>query len=409
MTLCRHCRAPLSLNFADLGAAPPSNSYLTASDLSNPEIYFPLNVKVCDQCWLVQTIDYAEPNLFFNSNYAYFSSASSSWLDHSNKLSSELIKEFKLTKDSFVVEIASNDGYLLKNFVSAGIRCLGVEPSKNTAKAARQNGIPVREEFFTAKEAKILRATEGAADIIIGNNVYAHVPDINDFTDGLRLLLSDEGSIVLEFPHLLELINNSQFDTIYHEHFSYLSLTAVAQIFNKCGLRIYDVKKINTHGGSLRVYGCLSSSRRKEKASVSRLLDRERLSGLLNSYTYSSFQAKIQKIKNKFVSFLLQQKREGKIVVGYGAAAKGNTLINYAGIKPDLIEFVCDIAPSKQGKYLPGSRIPIVPPAYLECRKPDVVIIFPWNIADEILDQNKSLIKDGTKFVTFIPRLKYHV
>ena len=403
---CRHCNAALEHVFLDLGYAPPSNAYLSEHDLRAPETTFPLKLYVCDRCWLVQTIDYAEADELFSGDYAYFSSTSRSWLDHATRYTQMITQRLELTKDSFVIEVASNDGYLLKNFVAAGIPCLGVEPTASTADAAEQIGVSVLREFFGVATATSLAETGRSADLICGNNVYAHVPDINDFTQGLRIALKDGGTVTLEFPHLMRLIDQNQFDTVYHEHFSYLSLTAVSRIFGEAGLRVFDVEELPTHGGSLRVYGCHAGDSRGTEAGVPAMLDREKAFGLQDLRVYEEFQKKADKVKNDFLSFLIDQKRAGKSVAAYGAAAKGNTLMNYAGLKGDLIDFVCDAAPSKQNKFMPGSHIPILPPSELVAHKPDWVVILPWNIADEVTHQQQQVLSWGGKFVIAVPELK---
>ncbi len=396
---CRHCKQKLSLTLVDLGFAPPSNAYLTKVDLNAPETYYPLRVHVCKKCFLVQAEDYSAPKEIFNDNYAYFSSVSKSWLLHAKVFSRDVIDRLHLNKSSFIVEIASNDGYLLKNFVDLGIPCMGIEPTKSTALVAKKIGVSTLIKFFGKQLAFKLKNEKKLADLIIGNNVYAHVPDINDFTEGMKILLKKEGVIVLEFPHLLNLLQLMQFDTIYHEHFSYLSLFTVRKIFEKYGLRVWDVEEIPTHGGSLRVYGCHKTSVRQEERSVKRILGIEKKHGLQKSNTYENYQSNVNKIKNSFIEFLLEQKINNKIVIGYGAAAKSNTLLNYAGIKKDLIKFVCDGAKSKQGKYLPGSHIPIVNPDILKKIKGDYAVIFPWNIRAEIVELLKSKYKWAGKFV----------
>ena len=403
---CRHCKAFLKHTFLDLGFAPPSNAYLSKEDLNHPEVYFPLKIKVCDQCWLVQTEDYVQADKLFSSQYAYFSSTSSSWLTHAKKYAKKMITELGLNNQSFVIEVASNDGYLLKNFVATGIPCLGIEPTDSTAAAAQQLGIPVMREFFGESLGKQLAKKSRQADLIVGNNVYAHVPDINDFTSGLKAMLKPGGTITLEFPHLMCLIEQAQFDTVYHEHFSYLSLQVVSQIFSVAGLRIFNVEELSTHGGSLRVYGCHQDDPRSTQAVVSSMLQKEIQYGLQDLNTYLNFQSRADKIKDDLLSFLIEQKRAGKKVVAYGAAAKGNTLLNYAGVKPDLIGFVCDAAQAKQGKFMPGSHIPILHPSEMLNRQFDFVLILPWNIADEIIKQNSQLISQGKQFVTVIPSLK---
>jgi hypothetical protein len=403
---CRHCGTPLEHTFLDLGFAPPSNAYLTLDDLTHPEKYYPLKIKVCDQCWLVQTEDYAQADELFGPNYAYFSSTSTSCLAHAAQYVEKMTQQLGLSKDSMVIEVASNDGYLLKNFVAAGIPCLGIEPTDNTADAAENIGIPVLREFFGEELGKQLAAEGRHADLIIGNNVYAHVPDINDFTRGLKAALNPGGTITLEFPHLKRLIKYTQFDTVYHEHFSYLSLFAVNGIFGAAGLRVWNVEELGTHGGSLRVYGCHESDPRQTFPAVTALLTQERSSGLQTLNPYRGFQAKAEKVKDNLLLFLIEQKRAGKRVAAYGAAAKGNTLLNYAGVKPDLLPFVCDAASAKQGRYLPGSHIPILPPSAMMEDIPDYVLILPWNIAAEVRQQNVELIERGVRFVTAVPKLE---
>lgn len=403
---CRHCHSDLSHCFLDLGFAPPSNDYLSAADLQAPEKYFPLKVYVCDACWLVQTQDFSASEDLFREDYAYFSSVSKSWLAHAESYVHMITQRLNLGRDSFVVELASNDGYLLRNFVAAGIPCLGVEPTEGTAAAAEKLGIRVRKAFFGEKLAREISSQERKADLIIGNNVYAHVPDINDFTRGMAALLADDGTITLEFPHLQALIENNQFDTVYHEHYSYLSLHAVCKIFAAAGLRVYDVETLPTHGGSLRVYGCHEKSALAAQPQVEALLKGEAAAGLRDLATYTAFQARADKVKNDLLSFLIAQKAAGKRVVAYGAAAKGNTLLNYAGVKPDLLPAVFDAAPSKQGKYLPGTHIPILPPARMAEYAPDFVLILPWNIAAEVVAQQKDAVSAATKFVVAVPKME---
>ena len=403
---CRHCGSPLLHTFLDLGFAPPSNAYLTVDDLKRPEIYYPLKVKVCEQCWLVQTEDYAQAGDLFRPDYAYFSSTSSSWLEHAARYAETMRQELGLDSSSFVIEVASNDGYLLRNFVAAGIPCLGIEPTESTAVAAEKLGIPVLREFFGEALGQRLGVEGKQADLVVGNNVLAHVPDINDFVRGLKAVLRPGGVITLEFPHLMRLIENSLFDTIYHEHFSYLSLYTVCRIFATAGLRVWKVEELPTHGGSLRVFGCHERDARLTEESVTNLLDIEELHGLQRMETYLGFQSRADKIKDDLLAFLIDQKRSGKKVVAYGAAAKGNTLLTYAGVKPDLLPFVCDAAESKQGKFMPGSHIPIVAPDRLRQAKPDFVLILPWNIATEIRARFSHQKDRGVRFVTVVPEIK---
>jgi len=402
---CRHCGTPLIHTFLDLGFAPPSNAYLTKEDLSKPEKYYPLNIKVCDQCWLVQTEDYAQADELFSPDYAYFSSTSNGWLEHAKRYSQQMTEMLNLNSDSHVIEIASNDGYLLKNFVEMGVPCLGIEPTDSTAEAAEQLGIPVLREFFGEKLGEQLAQEGKQADLIAGNNVYAHVPDINDFTQGLKAVLKAEGTITLEFPHLMQLIKQTQFDTVYHEHFSYLSLYTVSQIFLAAGLRVWNVEELPTHGGSLRVYGCHLEDARITTNSVDAILKQEKVEGLQTLETYKTFQNRADQVKNGVLQFLIEQKQAGKKVAAYGAAAKGNTLLNYAGVKPDLLPFVCDAAEAKQGKYMPGSHIPILSPKAIEQERADYVLILPWNIANEVIKQNRTVRDWQGKFVTAVPEL----
>lgn len=403
---CRHCGEPLHQTFLDLGFAPASNAYLSEADLSSPEIYFPLKLKVCQSCWLVQTEDYAKAELLFSKDYAYFSSTSTSWLAHAARYAEEIIQRLDLGPNSFVIEVASNDGYLLKNFVTAGVPCLGIEPTVSTAAAAKRLGVPVLREFFGEQLGKRLASEGRQADLIAGNNVYAHVPDINDFTRGLKAALKPSGTITLEFPHLMRLIEHAQFDTVYHEHFSYLTMYTVRQIFNAAGLRVYDVEELSTHGGSLRVFGCHLADVRSDSAAVAAILHREAEFGLQSLPVYEGFQQRVDEAKNGLLTFLIEQKRAGKRVAAYGAAAKGNTLLNYAGVKPDLLPYVFDAAPSKQNKYLPGSHILIRPPEDVDAVRPDLLLILPWNIADEVILQNKRIRAWGGRFVIALPSLQ---
>lgn len=403
---CRHCESHLMHTFLDLGFAPPSNAYLLPADLDRPEVYYPLRLEVCTSCWLVQTEDFAKSDDLFSAEYAYFSSTSSGWLAHSAEYVATISERLDLDGNSFVIEVASNDGYLLKNFVENGIPCLGIEPTDSTAAAAESIGVPVLREFFGEKLGIQLAAESKQADLIIGNNVYAHVPDINDFSRGLKAALKPGGTVTLEFPHLLRLIEYTQFDTVYHEHFSYLSLFTGRRILDAAGLRVFDVEELSTHGGSLRVYACHNDDRRMTEEAVGRVLHAEEANGLRRIETYRDFQGRADRVKDDLLTFLLTQKRAGKTVAAYGAAAKGNTLLNYAGVKPDLLAYVCDAAPSKQGKFMPGSHIPILPPTELRGRQPDFLLILPWNIAGEVERQNSDLARAGTTFLTAVPELR---
>lgn len=404
---CRHCNAELTLTFVDMGAAPPSNAYLTTDTMHAPEKYFPLRVFVCNECWLVQTEDYVCADELFHPDYAYFSSTSTSWIEHTRRYCEMIRKRLSINKDSLVIEVASNDGYLLRNFVVAGIPCLGIEPTDSTADIAEKLGIPVIREFFGDSLGKRLAAGGRLADLIIGNNVYAHVPDINDFTSGLKTLLKPNGTITLEFPYLMRLIEQNQLDTIYHEHYSYLSLTTVKRIFVQNGLNVFDVEELPTHGGSLRVYGQRSDAGVHEvSVHVTEMIDREAAAGMMTRAYYAGFQAKADKVKNDFLAFLIESKRASKTAVGYGAAAKGNTLLNYAGVRPDLLPYVVDRNPAKQGKYLPGSRIPIMTEEHLKVNRPDYVVILPWNLQEEVMVQLAYIRGWGGQFVTAVPSLK---
>lgn len=403
---CRHCQAELTLPLVDLGAAPPSNAYLTQETLRAPEKYYPLRVLVCTQCWLVQTEDYAQADELFNADYAYFSSTSSGWLAHASTYAKMIIKRLNLDSSKLVIEVASNDGYLLKNFVAAGIPCLGIEPTASTAAAAEKLDIPVIREFFGEQLGQQLATAGKQADLIVGNNVYAHVPDINDFTRGLKAALKPGGTITLEFPHLMQLLEHTQFDTVYHEHFSYLSLYTAERIFRSCGLRIWNVETLPTHGGSVRIYAGHSENDWPISAAVDAILAEEVRQGMQTRSPYKNFQAKADRVKDELLVFLIGQKRMGKRVVAYGAAAKGNTLLNYAGVKPDLLPFICDAATSKQSKFMPGSHIPILPPTALNEQRPDYLLILPWNITNEVVAQLGCVREWGGRFVVAVPELR---
>lgn len=403
---CRHCKFELKLPLVDLGSAPPSNAYLTTQTLHAPEKWFPLRVLVCERCWLAQTEDFTEANDLFDSNYAYFSSFSSSWLAHSERYVADMVARFNLTVDSHIVEVAANDGYLLQYVKALNIPCSGIEPTAGTASAARAKGIPIIEDFFGVRLAKALATQGKQADLTVANNVLAHVPNINDFVEGFTVLLKPLGVATFEFPHLLKLIAGNQFDTIYHEHFSYLSLTAINCIFTANGLNVFDVEEYSTHGGSLRVFAQRSDTgQQRRSARVDKLLKREAQAGMLSADYYTGFQAKTDQVKNNFLAFLLKARRQGKTIAAYGAAAKGNTLLNYTGVRPDLISFVVDRNPVKQGKYMPGSRIPIVHESWLRQEKPDYVVILPWNIKLEVMQQLRYICDWDGQFVTVIPKI----
>ena len=405
---CRHCSSELKLPLVDLGSAPPSNSYLTEQTLHSPEKWFPLRVLVCEECWLVQTEDFAQANELFDADYAYFSGFSTSWLAHSERYVSEMCSRFGLGAHSHVVEVAANDGYLLQYVMARNIPCTGVEPTASTASAARSKGIDIVEEFFGVELAKKMIANGKQADLTAANNVLAHVPDINDFVKGFSVLLKEDGVATFEFPHLLNLLLETQFDTIYHEHFSYLSLTAILRVFDANGLAVFDIEELPTHGGSLRVYAQRKDTgHHQTNARVTQILEAEKSSGILNTDYYRDFQNRTNLIKYELTRFLLDAKRDGKRVAAYGAAAKGNTLLNYAGIRADLIEFVVDLNPAKQNKYMPGSRIPIVNEERLKEEKPDYVLILPWNLKTEIYNQLSYVKTWGGKFVTAVPSLQF--
>ena len=403
---CRHCNSKLKSGLIDLGAQPPSNSFLSKEDLEVKEIYFPLKVFVCHECFLVQTKDFTDRETFFNKDYVYFSSTSASWLKHAQDYVEDVIKKFGFNSSSFVIEVASNDGYLLRNFLENDIPCLGIEPTESTAKKSKELGIETLVEFFSQSLAKEIKQQRSGADLITCNNVYAHVPDINDFTAGLWECLKDDGIVTIEFPHLLNLIEKCQFDTIYHEHYSYLSLGTVKHIFEAHKLKIFDVKELDTHGGSLRVYGCKSNADYPISELVNEIIEEEKFSGLFDMDTFIGFQNKAEKLKLEFLKFLVDCKINGKKVCGYGAAAKGNTLINFAGVKRDMLPFVADAAASKINMFLPGSRIPVQEPSTIINYDPDFVIIFPWNIASEIKVQLKEIVGSKCKFVTFVPEFR---
>lgn len=403
---CRFCNNELYFEFIDLVNSPLSNSNLTKEQLSEPEVFYPLKLYVCNNCFLVQIDEYKKSSEIFNEKYAYFSSFSKTWLEHAKNYVEIVIERFNLNKYSYVVEIGSNDGYLLQYFQKFNIPCLGIEPASNTAAVAKERGIDVIEDYFGSSLAKKLANQNKKADLLLGNNVLAHVPEINDFVQGLKILLSDNGVITMEFPHLMQLIENNQFDTIYHEHFSYYSFITVKSIFESHGIEIFDVDQIPTHGGSLRIYAKHEEDKTKKISSnVKNLTDLE-ISKKMNTIEYyKNFQDKANKIKYDLQQFLIKQKLNGKIVAAYGAAAKGNTLLNYCGIKKDLINFVADASPYKQGKYLPGSHIPIVNEKKIKKIKPDFVIILPWNIKDEIIKQLNYIKEWGSKFVIPIPEV----
>ncbi|MDH0141541.1 class I SAM-dependent methyltransferase [Aquipseudomonas alcaligenes] len=403
---CRGCGAHLHLPLIDLGTAPPSNAYVSAAQLDQAEQWVPLRVLVCDACWLVQTEDYRAADSLFDADYAYFSSFSSSWLAHAERYVAEMTERFGLNTQSRVVEIAANDGYLLQYVAGRGIPCLGIEPTASTARAARAKGLEIRELFFGETVGRQLAEEGWEADLMAANNVLAHVPDINDFLKGFAALLKPTGVATFEFPHLLRLMAEHQFDTLYHEHYSYLSLTAVQALCARNGLALFDVEELPTHGGSLRVFVQRAAGVRQVSAAVGELLAREQGRGVKTKAYYASLAPAAERIKHELLRFLLQAKAEGKRVVGYGAAAKGNTLLNYAGVRGDLLAWVADANPHKQGKYLPGSRIPIVEPARIAAERPDYVLLLPWNLRDEVAQQLAYIDEWGGKLVIAVPHMQ---
>ncbi len=403
---CRACGSTTAFIFIDLGLTPISNAFVRPEDADRAEKFYPLSVMVCSNCWLAQLSGCSNADTHFHDDYVYFSSFSSSWLTHSYNYVQMAIKRFGLTTSSKVMEIASNDGYLLQYFVEANIPCLGIEPSANTAKAARDKGVESRELFFDSHSALLLSDDGWKVDLVVGNNVLAHTPYINDFVAGLPTVLNQEGVITLEFPHLLRLIEENQFDTIYHEHYFYLSLSALIPIFDRVNLRVFDVEHITTHGGSLRIFVCHANSHYAESATVSSCLDLEYKSGLTDKSAYIAFAERVKETKRTLLTHLIELKRNRKTIVAYGAAAKGNTLLNYCGIGPDFIDYVVDKNPSKQGRLLPGTRIPVHPPEHIFATKPDEILILPWNIRDEIIQEMSGIREWGGRFSVAIPKVE---
>jgi hypothetical protein len=397
---CRFCTAPLVTTFVDLGMSPPSNAFLTFEATTRMERFYPLHAFVCDQCFLVQLESFETPAEIFEE-YAYFSSYSTSWLEHCKRYAENIITDLQLDSRSQVVEIASNDGYMLRNFLAAGIPCLGIEPAANVARAAVESGIPTLVEFFGSKLASKLVADGKRADLIIGNNVLAHVPDINDFVAGVSILLEQEGTATFEFPHLLRLMELSQFDTIYHEHFSYFSALSVCKIFERQGLRVVRIIELPTHGGSLRIF--VRHAEHAADETVTRVLAAERSAGLDRIETYGAFRDVVHETKRRLLSFLIEARDRGETVAAYGAAAKGTTLLNFCGVRTDLIEYVVDKNPYKQNRYLPGCHIPIYAPERIDETRPDHVLILPWNIKDEVMQQMSHVRSWGADFVVPIP------
>ncbi len=404
---CRHCGHTLRHRFLDLGNAPPSNAYLTERTVREPETWYPLRVLVCDNCWLVQTEDFAGRDELFNDDYAYFSSFSTTWLAHAERYVREMIARFDLDASKRVVEVAANDGYLLQYVLKAGVDGYGIEPTASTAKAARDKGVDIVEAFFGEELADKLADDGRQADLMVANNVLAHVPDINDFVRGFTRLLKPDGLATFEFPHLMEMVQGNQFDTVYHEHYSYLSLTSVKRIFEANGLVVFDVEELPTHGGSLRVfakrhdYGAAAIA-----PAVTDLLSKEQTAGMADISFYQAFQHNAEQVKDDLVAYLIDAKRRGLKIAGYGAAAKGNTLLNFAGVRPDLLPYVVDRNPAKQGKFLPGSKIPITDVSNIKANKPDIIFILPWNVRDEIIEQLSYTQSWAAKFVTSVPSLR---
>lgn len=403
---CRHCAAPLALSLLDLGTAPPSNAYLPAAKLGRGEMWLPLRVLVCERCRLVQTEDMASAESLFDADYAYFSSFSASWLDHARRFVDGIGERLALGRQSFVVELAANDGYLLQYVQARGIPCIGVEPTASTAAAARAKGLAIVERFFGVALAREMAAAGQSADLIVANNVLAHVPDINDFVAGIALLLKPHGVVSFEFPSLARLLEDCQFDTVYHEHFSYLSLLAVQRILAAQGLEVFDVENLPTHGGSLRVLAARGDAGWAVEPRVAAQLSAERAAGLDGADVYRAFQARAERVKDELLAFLLEAKRAGRRVAAYGAAAKGNTLLNFAGVRADLLPYVVDRNPAKQGQFLPGSRIPVVDEQRLREDRPELIVLLPWNLRAELAAQLAYTAEWGAELVVAVPRLE---
>jgi SAM-dependent methyltransferase len=403
---CRFCGQPIDRMFLDLGMSPPCQNRIFPSQLNHMEMFYPLRVLLCEHCFLVQLQEYVAPDEIF-SDYAYFSSYSSSWVEHAERYVEMVIERFSLGEGSSIVELASNDGYLLQHFVNRKVPCLGIEPADNVAEVARQKGIPTLSKFFGADVANEIRKEHGSADLIIGNNVLAHVPDLNGFVSGLKSLLSDHGVVTMEFPHLERLIAENQFDTIYHEHFSYLSFSVVEKVFARHGLRLFDVQELPTHGGSLRIFACHDDSTvHVSTICVSELRSREANNGFSETRLYDEFAGKVKATKRNILAFLIDQNNQGKQVVGYGAPGKGNTLLNYCGIREDLLQYTVDLSPHKQNTYTPGTHIPIYSPDRIKETKPDFIFILPWNLKDEISKQCQYVREWGGQFVVPIPEIQ---
>lgn len=402
---CRFCGTELKEIFADLGMSPLSNSYIRPENLHTRESFYPLRTYVCRSCFLVQLEEFESPEEIFR-DYSYFSSYSESWLRHARDFAQMAVSRFKLDAGKLVVEVASNDGYLLQYFREAGIPVLGIDPAANVAKVAEAKGIPTLLAFFGRHTAEELADIGKQADLLIGNNVLAHVPDLHDFVDGLQIILKPHGVITMEFPHLLRLIQENQFDTIYHEHFSYFSFTVVQKIFAAHNLTLFDAEELPTHGGSLRIYACHAEDKTNPATSrVTELLAKEEIAGLQHLHTYQNFNEQVKESKLSILEFLIQAKRDGKTIAGYGAPAKGNTLLNYCGIRRSFLDYTVDKSPYKQGLYLPGTHIPILSPDKIRETRPDLVIILPWNLKEEIMEQLSYIRQWGGKFAVLIPKI----
>ena len=402
---CRFCDTFLDVDFIDLGFSPPSNSFLRWEQLNDPEVYYPLKLLICSECLLVQIDEHKRRSELFNDEYAYFSSFSQSWVEHSRRYVDSIVERLGLGTDSHVLEIAANDGYLLQFFKQKCIPCVGIEPSGNVAEAAQKKGIRIVKQYFSTSLAKSLAAMGPKPDLVIGNNVLAHVPDVRDFVRGLKILLDRTGVVTMEFPHLMRLMDENQFDTIYHEHFSYFSLYTVRRIFAEFGLEVFDVEELTTHGGSLRIYAMHADEAEPTTLAIRDLLEREATKGMHRVEGYSGFQAMANKVKNDLLEFLIQAVSEGNTVCGYGAAAKGNTLLNYAGVRPDLLPFIVDVSPHKQNLFTPAMHIPVKAPEAIAKTRPDYVLILPWNIKNEIMSQHSYIREWGGRFVVPIPTL----
>lgn len=400
---CRFCRSPLKTSFADLGLSPISNAFVSAENLDKPEYFYPLHARVCSECFLVQVDDVVLPDQHFHADYAYFSSFSESWLKHCKAYVDQITEYEKLNGNSHVIELASNDGYLLQHFVTKGIPCLGIEPSANVAESAAKKGVKTWVRFFGENTAHDIVKEDKQADLIIANNVMAHVPDINDFVRGISIALKDDGLVTVEFPHLLRLMTLNQFDTIYHEHYSYLSALTMEQVFKRHGLNLYHCEELQTHGGSLRLYARKGSSAKTSQ--LERVLSKERENGLDQVERYKEFSRRPLEVKIRLWQFLSDAYKQGKKVGAYGAAAKGNTLLNYCGVNKELVPWVADLNPVKQGKYLPGTRIPVVSPDQIHAERPDYILILPWNIKSEVSQQLSFIRSWGGQFVVAIPEI----